>query len=104
MAVGEQTIREELAKGVYEESDGAIVFHGEKYGLHTRVFINSQGLPTYEAKDVGLIMEKWKDYHFNKSIILTDSAQGDYMEVVLKSVEQFAPELAKATTHLTHGR
>lgn len=104
MAVGEQTVREELAKGVYEESDGAIVFRGEKYGLHTRVFINSQGLPTYEAKDVGLIMEKWKDYRFNKSIILTDSAQGDYMEVVLKSVEQFAPELAKATTHLTHGR
>jgi arginyl-tRNA synthetase len=104
MQLGLETVREQLGKGVYEESDGAVVFRGEKYGLHTRVFINSQGLPTYEAKDVGLIMEKWKDYHFDKSIILTDSAQDEYMAVVLKSIEQFAPKLAQATTHLTHGR
>ncbi len=102
--IGLATVKEQLAKGVYRESDGAVVFDGEKFGLHTRVFINSQGLPTYEAKDVGLIMKKWDDYHFDKSLILTDNAQGDYMTVVLKSIEQFAPELAKATTHFTHGR
>lgn len=28
---------------VYEESEGAIVYHGEKLGLHTRVFINREG-------------------------------------------------------------
>ena len=39
---------------IFEKSDGAIIFRGEKYGLHTRVFVNSQGLPTYEAKDFGL--------------------------------------------------
>ncbi|HSX36104.1 MAG TPA: arginine--tRNA ligase [Patescibacteria group bacterium] len=102
--VGLKTVREQLAKGVYQESDGAIVFKGEPFGLHTRVFINSQGLPTYEAKDVGLIMMKWDEYHFDRSIIITDNAQAQYMEVVVKSVEQFAPELAQHTTHLTHGR
>ncbi|HTE21457.1 MAG TPA: arginine--tRNA ligase [Candidatus Limnocylindria bacterium] len=102
--VGVKVVREQLAKGVYEESDGAIVFKGEPYGLHTRVFINSQGLPTYEAKDVGLSMMKWEEYHFDRSIIITDNAQAQYMEVVIKSIEQFAPELARGTTHLTHGR
>jgi arginyl-tRNA synthetase len=101
--VGVKTVREQLAKGVYEESDGAVVFRGEKYGLHTRVFITSQGLPTYEAKDVGLMMMKWQDYHFDASIILTDNSQEQYLAVVLKSVDQFAPKLARATTHLTHG-
>ncbi len=104
MQTGLETVREQLKNGVYEKSDGAIVFHGEKYGLHTRVFINSQGLPTYEAKDVGLMMEKWQDYHFDKSFILTDNAQADYLIVVLKSIEQFAPKLAQTTIHLTHGR
>ncbi|HKU19149.1 MAG TPA: arginine--tRNA ligase [Candidatus Saccharimonadales bacterium] len=104
MPVGVETVQEQLEKGVYEKSDGAIVFRGEPYGLHTRVFINSQGLPTYEAKDVGLIMMKWADYHFDRSIIITDNAQMQYMEVVLKSIEQFAPELAQRTTHVTHGR
>ena len=37
---------------VFEQSEGAVVFRGEKYGLHTRVFINSSGLPVYEAKNL----------------------------------------------------
>jgi len=101
--LGLQTVREQAAKGVYKESDGAIVFEGEQYGLHTRVFISSQGLPTYEAKDVGLIMHKWQDYHFHRSVIITGNDITEYMKVVLKSIEQFAPELAARTTHLTHG-
>lgn len=101
--LGTKTVREQLAHGVYAESDGAIVFKGEPYGLHTRVFINSHGLPTYEAKDVGLIMTKWADYHFDRSIIITANDIVEYMKVVLKSVEQFAPEPARATTHITHG-
>lgn len=101
--LGLQTVREQLAKGVFKESDGAVVFEGEPHGLHTRVFINSQGIPTYEAKDVGLIMHKKQDYNFDKSIVITGNEQEQYMAVVLKAVEQFAPELTKATTHFTHG-
>ncbi|HET7320048.1 MAG TPA: arginine--tRNA ligase [Candidatus Saccharimonadales bacterium] len=100
--IGLATVREHTP-GVYQESDGAIVFDGEKHGLHTRVFINSQGLPTYEAKDVGLIMKKWQDYHFDKSVVITGNDIVEYMKVVLKSIEQFQPELAQRSTHLTHG-
>ena len=103
-AKGLEMVTRGLGDGVYETSDGAIVFKGEKYGLHTRVFINKNGLPTYEAKDVGLIFTKWEDYHFDKSIIITGNDIIDYMKVVLKSVEQYAPELSKRTLHLTHGQ
>jgi arginyl-tRNA synthetase len=102
--LGVRVVKEQLARGVYEESDGAIVFRGEPYGLHTRVFINSNGLPTYEAKDVGLIMAKWRDYHFDRTIIITGNDIVEYMKVVLKSIEQFEPELVRRTTHLTHGQ
>ena len=88
---------------VYVESDGAKVFRGEDYGLHTRVFVNKMGLPTYEAKDVGLIFTKWDDYHFDKSVVITGNEIIDYMKVVLKSVEMYAPELPEKTVHLTHG-
>jgi arginyl-tRNA synthetase len=67
------------------------------------VFINSEGLPTYEAKDVGLSIKKWDDYHFDESIIITGNDITEYMKVVLKSIEQFEPELAKRTHHFTHG-
>jgi len=100
--LGLQTVREHVGD-VYQESQGAIVFDGEKYGLHTRVFINSEDLPTYEAKDVGLIMKKWADYSFDRSVVITGNDIVEYMKVVLKSIEQFKPELAQRTTHLTHG-
>lgn len=87
----------------YEESNGAIVYHGEKVGLHTRVFINAQGVPTYETKDVGLIFTKWKDWHFDESVVITGNEQTEYMKVVLASVKEYAPELVERTRHLTHG-
>ncbi len=99
---GLQEVREHVGT-VYEESDGAIVYKGEKVGLHTRVFINREGVPTYEAKDVGLIFTKWDDWHFDESVVITGNEQTDYMKVVLASVHEYAPELVDRTTHLTHG-
>ena len=58
--LGLETVKQHIGD-VFQESDGAIVFKGEDHGLHTRVFINSEGLPTYEAKDIGLIMAKKRD-------------------------------------------
>jgi len=101
--LGLDTVKQQLKKGTYQTSDGAVVFKGEPYGLHTRVFINSEGLPTYETKDLGCNMAKWRDYHFDKSIIITGNDIVEYMKVVLKSIEQFEPKLATATTHITHG-
>lgn len=100
--LGLATVKEHIGK-VFQESDGAVIFKGEDYGLHTRVFINSEGIPTYEAKDVGLIMTKWADYHFDKSVVITGNEQAQYMSVVLKAIEQFAPQLSQTTSHLTHG-
>lgn len=101
--LGIATLQEQLAKGVYEKSGQAVIFDGEKLGLHTRVFINSEGLPTYEAKDVGLSLTKWRDYKFDESIIITANEQQQYMQVVVASIAQFAPEPAARTKHLVHG-
>ena len=101
--LGIATVREQLGNGVYEKSGEAVIFDGEKFGLHIRVFINSAGLPTYEAKDVGLSLTKWRDYHFDQSIIITANEQEQYMKVVIASIAQFAPEPAERTRHLVHG-
>ena len=101
--LGLETVKKQLEAGVYEMSDGAVVFRGENFKLHTRVFINKEGVPTYESKDVGLIFTKWNDWHFDKSVVITANEQLDYMKVVLKSIEQYAPDLVAKTLHLTHG-
>ena len=101
--LGLATVKAHIQQGIFEESDGAVVFRGEPFGLHTRVFINKEGLPTYEAKDVGLIMTKYQDYAFDKSVVITGNEQEQYMAVVLKAIEQFEPDLVAKTAHLTHG-
>jgi arginyl-tRNA synthetase len=100
--LGLKAVRQNMGK-VFEESEGAVVFKGEVHNMHTRVFINSEGLPTYETKDVGLALKKWEDYHFDHSIIITGNDIYEYMQVVLKAIEQIAPGLAQKTTHITHG-
>lgn len=89
--------------GVFEESDGATVYKGEADGLHTRVFLNSRGLPTYEAKDIGLIGLKRKSFPFDLSIIVTSVEQKEYFKVVRAAAEKLFPELKGKLMHIPHG-
>ncbi len=98
-----ELVKEQLARGVFEKSDGAVIFRGDKYALHTRVFINSQGLPTYEAKDIGTAVLKSQDYDYDRSIIITGNEIEQYLAVVYKAIEQFRPDLSAKTLHLPHG-
>lgn len=89
---------------VFKESDGAVIYDGEKVGLHTRVFITSKGLPTYEAKDLGLAELKNRDYpNAARSIIITAHEQSEYFKVMLTALAEFDEALAGKTTHLAHG-
>ena len=101
---GEPIVREFVKKGVFQESEGAIVFKGEDHGLHTRVFITSQGLPTYETKELGLNAEKFKIYpDLTESVIITANEQNDYFRVLLKVLELVMPDIAAKTKHMGHG-
>lgn len=97
-------VAEFLKKRVFEKSEGAVVFRGEKFGLHTRVFITSQGLPTYEAKELGLNKAKFEaEPDLAVSIIVTANEQSDYFKVVLKALAIVFPEIAAKTKHIAHG-
>lgn len=102
--IGVKIVRENLGP-VFKESDGAVVFKAEKYDpkLHTRVFINSKGLPTYETKEVGLTMTKFEQENPDLSIIVTAIEQGPYMEVVQKAISLIHPDYESRMKHLTHG-
>jgi arginyl-tRNA synthetase len=101
--IGIEMAKKGLEDGVLTRSDGAVVFAGEPHDLHTRVFLNSEGLPTYEAKELGLAALKWRDYNFDQGIIITANDIVEYMKVVLKALEHFYPEIVSRSKHITHG-
>ena len=103
--IGEKIVKENI-DGVFEESKDAIVFKGELHDpkLHTRVFITSKGLPTYETKELGLTEEKFKTLlGMDLSIVVTANEQMDYMRVVAKALSLIHPEHESKMKHITHG-
>ncbi len=103
--IGEKIVKQNTGE-IFEESDGALVFKAEKYNpkLHTRVFITSKGLPTYETKELGLTEEKFKTLpDMNLSIVVTANEQMDYMRVVSQALALIHPEYESKMKHITHG-
>lgn len=95
------TLVREHTGDVFVESDGAVVYPGEQDGLHTRVFINSQGLPTYEAKDVGHHKLKVATHpDWTQSIIVTGQEQREYFKVIFAALRRVFPEIE--SKHLEH--
>ena len=91
---------------LFVESEGAIVFRAEEHDpkLHTRVFINSKGLPTYETKELGLNTTKFaKEDDLDLSITITAVEQNEYMKVVYKAISIMFPEIGEKLKHITHG-
>jgi len=100
---GLRVVNDALAKGIFERSDGAVIYRGEKKGLHTLVFITSRGTPTYEAKDVGLAFLKEERIGGDESVIVTAAEQIGHFKVFLAALSEIAPKLAEKTTHVPHG-
>lgn len=100
---GEQIVKKYLGT-VFNQSEGAVIYSGEKDGLHSRVFINKDGNPTYEAKDIGLLSLKFSRYNPDISIFITDSEQTSYFQVVAAAAEKINPDWKEKTIHRTHGR
>jgi len=100
---GKQLVMEGLKKGIFEKSDGAIIFPGEKYGLHNRVFITSLGTPTYEGKDMGLAKLQFSEYHPDTIIHCVSSEQTAYFQVIFRAMEDLLPETKGKQKHLVYG-
>ena len=100
---GVAIVKEFLKKNVFKESEGAVIFEGSKHGLHDRVFINSKGFPTYEAKDLALSDMHFDDYNPDGVIHVVGKEQKQYFEVVFKALEEIRPHTKGKEYHLPGG-
>src|SRR3989338_8214521 len=99
--IGVKIVREHPE--IFPESEGAVIFRGEEYGLHTRVFLNKQGLPTYEAKELGLARLKEEACAFDLTMTITGNEQGEYFKVVMKAMDLALPELRGKLAYKNNG-
>ncbi len=90
---------------IFTESEGAIVYiPDEETKINTSVFINSQGNPTYEAKDLGLLKIKFEKYSPDISIFITDYQQAPHFAAVLDAGAKINKTWRDSSRHIPHGR
>jgi len=85
---GLEIVNNALKQGILEKSQGAIVFNGKKYGLDTRVFVNSIGLPTYEGKELALAEKEFSEFgEVDKCVHVVTPEQTSFFKVTFKVEE-----------------
>lgn len=99
---GKRIVKEHIGP-IFVEDQGAVIFPGEKYGLHNRVFLTGKGHPTYEGKEVGLVERYQEVFPFDEAIILSDITQAGFFEVVNKAIELVYPHLLGRKKYLGYG-
>lgn len=102
-ARGLKLVEEGLERGIFEKSEGAVVYPGEKKGLHTRVFVTSKRTPTYETKELGLVEAKREQFPFDLNITTVAVEQDGYFKVLEAVIAELWPEMAGKYTHVPHG-
>jgi arginyl-tRNA synthetase len=71
------------------------------------VFINSQGYPTYEAKDLGLLSIKFNKENLDYSFFITDAEQTSHFKIVLDAALKLGGDWknkVEKSRHIPHGR
>ena len=103
VAEGPRIVNENIGK-VFEKSGDTVIFPGEKYGLHTRVFITAKGYPTYEGKEMANAYTEYKAFQFDKKIHVVANEQAGYFKVIFKALDLIDPErFAGKQEHLSMG-
>jgi len=99
---GKKIVEKNIGK-VFEKSEGAIIFDGEKHGLHKRVFITKYGIPTYEGKEMALAPQQYKDFPFDLNVHVVANEQAGYFKVVFRALESIDKKFKGKEFHLSMG-
>ena len=103
--IGKKLVLENVGKVFERGNEGAVIFRGENFEpkTHTRVFLNKEGLPTYEAKELGLAKIKKDLWKYDESITITANEQDSFFDVVEVAIGEVFPELKGRLLHISHG-
>ncbi len=103
--IGKKIVEENIGKVFEKGENGAVIFKGENFypKTHIRVFLNSDGLPTYEAKEVGLAKIKKEIFDYDESITITANEQDSFFDVVEVAIGEVFPDRKGKLHHLSHG-
>lgn len=93
--------------GVSEKSDGAVIVDFTKHGakkLGKAIIVRKDGTPLYLTRDIGAIVERDEEFHFDKMIYVVASQQDLHLAQLFKITELMGyKDLASRCQHINFG-
>jgi len=102
--LGKDFVKEGLMKKVlFQKEDGSVWIDLSDENLDEKLVLRSDGTSVYITQDIGLAIEKFEQFHLDKSIYVIGDEQLYHMKVLKEIVRKLGMPFADKIYHLSYG-
>jgi len=102
--LGKDFVREGLQKNVlFKKEDGSVWIDLSKENLDEKLVLRSDGTSVYITQDIGLAIQKFEEYHLDKSIYVIGDEQLYHIKVLKEIIRKLGFPFADKMFHLSYG-
>lgn len=102
--LGKKMVEEGLQKGIfYKKKDGSIWIDLTKEGLDEKLLLRSDGTSVYITQDLGTVIERYNEFHFDKKIYVVGNEQDYHFKVLFLILKKLGYKWADKLYHLSYG-
>lgn len=102
--LGKDLVEKGLSKGVfYQKEDSSVWIDLTGDGLDEKIVRRKDGTSVYITQDIGLAVDKFEEYHCNKSIYVVGDEQNYHFKVLKLICQKLGLPSADGIFHLSYG-
>lgn len=102
--LGKDFVREGLQKNVlFKKEDGSVWIDLSAENLDEKLVLRGDGTSVYITQDIGLAIQKFEEYHLDKSIYVIGDEQLYHMKVLKEIIRKLGFPFADEIFHLSYG-
>jgi len=91
-------------KQLLKDSQGAKIVDLDSYDMAPAIMIKNDGTTLYLTRDYAAVIDRYKEYNFDKLLYVTDVAQKLHFQQLIKVVELSGFDFHKNMEHVPYGR
>lgn len=102
--LGKSFVQEGLDNGsFYKKEDGSVWIDLTEAGLDEKLLLRGDGTSVYITQDIGLVKQKFEEYHLDESIYVIGDEQIYHMKVLKEICRKLGMPFADKIHHLSYG-
>ncbi|HEY5406947.1 MAG TPA: arginine--tRNA ligase [Ginsengibacter sp.] len=102
--LGKEFVQKGLEDGsFYKKEDGSVWIDLSSVGLDEKLLLRGDGTSVYITQDIGLVKQKFEQYHLDESLYVIGDEQIHHMKVLKEIVRKLGMPFADNILHLSYG-